>query len=152
MAAMVRRPLLLAINGYDERHRFAQDFDLWLRLARRTLFVCTHEETVEYRWHAGQASEMPLRQVHSMFVARRYKHDRLQLQGERAMARRVRREILLRWVIEAGQAARAGDFGWIREVLRLRAELPTLPASGRVVTRCLSWLLRFELRKLGHHG
>jgi glycosyltransferase involved in cell wall biosynthesis len=35
-AMMVRRPLLEAAGGYDETLPVAQDYDLWMRLARRT--------------------------------------------------------------------------------------------------------------------
>jgi glycosyltransferase involved in cell wall biosynthesis len=32
---MVRRDMLASVGGYDERYRFAQDYDLWLRIAER---------------------------------------------------------------------------------------------------------------------
>ncbi|MFW6079925.1 MAG: hypothetical protein ACODAE_09900, partial [Gemmatimonadota bacterium] len=38
-AVLVRAPLLRAVGGFDERLPAFQDWDLWLRLARRTGFV-----------------------------------------------------------------------------------------------------------------
>jgi glycosyltransferase involved in cell wall biosynthesis len=54
--AAVRAPLLRAVGGYAPDVRHAEDYDLWLRLSRRTLFACCHAPTVTYRRHAGQAS------------------------------------------------------------------------------------------------
>ncbi|CAN5156068.1 hypothetical protein BH20ACT16_BH20ACT16_15600 [soil metagenome] len=34
-ATFVRRDALQAVGGYDERHRFSADYDMWLKLGRR---------------------------------------------------------------------------------------------------------------------
>lgn len=55
-AAAARRRSLLEAGGYDETLRFSEDFDLWLRLSRTTLFAASHAITVHYRIHPGQAT------------------------------------------------------------------------------------------------
>lgn len=55
-AAVARRDALLAAGGYRDGMRHAEDYDLWLRLAQRHPFVCTHRRLVRYRVHAAQHS------------------------------------------------------------------------------------------------
>jgi glycosyltransferase involved in cell wall biosynthesis len=55
-AAVARRDALLAVGGYRDGMRHAEDYDLWLRLAQRFPFVCTHSRLVRYRVHAAQHS------------------------------------------------------------------------------------------------
>jgi glycosyltransferase involved in cell wall biosynthesis len=59
----VRRDLLLQVGAYDEERTLhpSEDYDLWLRLLRRTSVACTHRTTFRYRVHAGQASASGLR-------------------------------------------------------------------------------------------
>lgn len=135
MAAMVRRSLLEEVGGYDEQLRRAQDFDLWIRLSRRTRFVCTHAETVRYRWHPAQLSTATLGSLAPMFESRRRMYETLVQERRLAVARRVRREIWLRWLIEATQAWRARDRAWMRQVLDLRAEVPQSPLPVRWLGR-----------------
>jgi glycosyltransferase involved in cell wall biosynthesis len=55
-AAVARRDALVAMGGYRDGMRHAEDYDLWLRLAQRHPFVCTHRRLVRYRIHAAQHS------------------------------------------------------------------------------------------------
>lgn len=55
-AVVVRRHMVLAAGGYDESMRLAEDFDLWLRLARRHPFVCSHRVTANWRRYPRQTS------------------------------------------------------------------------------------------------
>jgi glycosyltransferase involved in cell wall biosynthesis len=55
-AAVVRRSALLDIGGYDESMRFSEDYDLWLRLSRESLFAHTGSASVRYRVHDNQSS------------------------------------------------------------------------------------------------
>lgn len=54
--ATIRRDAFLAAGGYDTRLRYAEDYDLWLRLARTSKFVFSHAVTAVYRVHDEQAS------------------------------------------------------------------------------------------------
>ncbi|HLS48067.1 MAG TPA: glycosyltransferase family A protein [Gemmatimonadales bacterium] len=55
-AAIVRRSAILEAGGYRPEMRFAEDYDLWFRLARRGPFVCSSMATVNYRAHPDQLS------------------------------------------------------------------------------------------------
>jgi glycosyltransferase involved in cell wall biosynthesis len=48
-SVMMRRDFLVALGGYDERLRRAQDLDLWLRAYRRFRFHNLQEPLIEYR-------------------------------------------------------------------------------------------------------
>jgi glycosyltransferase involved in cell wall biosynthesis len=69
--AVVRRAALLEVGGYDEGMRYSEDFDLWLRLARRHPFVSTQETTANYRVHAAQATQSVLALMRGGWEARR---------------------------------------------------------------------------------
>jgi glycosyltransferase involved in cell wall biosynthesis len=70
-SAVVRRDILVRNGSYSSGLRYSEDYDLWLRLARRYPFVCTSEVTACYRVHPNQAS----RNVTEMVLGRwRVKH------------------------------------------------------------------------------
>jgi glycosyltransferase involved in cell wall biosynthesis len=71
MGVVVRRWLLNAVGGYDESLRYAEDYDLWLRLAQLAPFVCTHEVTCFHRGHLEQASRRAARIAEGSFAVRR---------------------------------------------------------------------------------
>jgi glycosyltransferase involved in cell wall biosynthesis len=54
--AMHRRTALLAVGGFDRRLRYAEDYDLYLRLARRFPIVDHYTQVAEYRQHPGSLS------------------------------------------------------------------------------------------------
>lgn len=56
MGVAVRREAIAEVGGYDPALRYSEDYDLWLRLARRHPFVCTHAVTCNHRGHGGQLS------------------------------------------------------------------------------------------------
>jgi glycosyltransferase involved in cell wall biosynthesis len=55
-AVMARRGTIIACGGYDERMRFSEDYELWLRLAMDHAFVHLRTVTVERRVHPAQAT------------------------------------------------------------------------------------------------
>ena len=55
-SVMMRRDLVLAAGGYDERFAVAQDYDLWMRLARITRFANLPETLVVRRLLPGRVS------------------------------------------------------------------------------------------------
>lgn len=58
---MYRRECLDAIGGFDSAHRACEDYDLYLRLARRFPFASGHEIIAEYRQHArNMSNDSPL--------------------------------------------------------------------------------------------
>jgi glycosyltransferase involved in cell wall biosynthesis len=54
--AMHRRQALTAVGGFDRRLRCAEDYDLYLRLARRFPVVDHYEPVAEYRQHRDSLS------------------------------------------------------------------------------------------------
>ena len=79
-SAVVRRDILERIGCYSAGLRYSEDYDLWLRLARRYPFVCTSAVTACYRVHPNQAS----RNVTQMVLGRwRVKHHFWSLAKER---------------------------------------------------------------------
>jgi cellulose synthase/poly-beta-1,6-N-acetylglucosamine synthase-like glycosyltransferase len=71
LATAARREALLAAGGYEESMRWAEDYDLWLRLARRHRFVCSHRLTAHYRSHYGQTTtQNPTSLIHGTCLAR----------------------------------------------------------------------------------
>jgi glycosyltransferase involved in cell wall biosynthesis len=70
MGAVARRALLQAVGGYDESLRYAEDYDLWLRLSQLMPFVCTHDVTCFHRGHQTQASQQMARIAEGAFVVR----------------------------------------------------------------------------------
>lgn len=71
IGSMVSREALLDLGGFDERERFSVDFDLWVRLSRCHLLVCTHEVTSMWRWHEAQQSAQVAEQVRALYRYRR---------------------------------------------------------------------------------
>jgi glycosyltransferase involved in cell wall biosynthesis len=69
-AVIVRRDAVLDVGGYDERLRLAEDYDLWMRLAWRHPFVCTHAVTAMWRRHASNTSGDPIEYWRSEYRAR----------------------------------------------------------------------------------
>jgi chaperonin cofactor prefoldin len=68
---MFRRWVFEAVGGFDTSLRAAEDYEMYLRVARR-FPVCNHEEVVaEYRHHgAGMTRNLPRMLSHSVGVLR----------------------------------------------------------------------------------
>jgi glycosyltransferase involved in cell wall biosynthesis len=72
-AALVRREVIDAVNGFSERCFSAMDYDLWLRLYAHTQrLVRVPEVLAFYRWHdKGQISSVKWKQVLDAWLVRR---------------------------------------------------------------------------------
>jgi len=53
--AIVRRTLLLEIGGFDVSRQIGEDYELWLRISRRTRMMCVREVVALYRMRPGSA-------------------------------------------------------------------------------------------------
>ncbi|HLF57371.1 MAG TPA: glycosyltransferase [Thermoanaerobaculia bacterium] len=131
MSAAVRRPALERVGGYDERFRFAADFDLWLRLSRRERFVSTEEVTSNYRRHDRQASMQPRQQRRAVYESRRLLLERLVAEGEAPLAERVALRMEEIWAAQLRAEWGARDIDALRFLLDLAPLLPRAEAAKR---------------------
>jgi glycosyltransferase involved in cell wall biosynthesis len=89
MSVVTRKKQLDSAGRFDVKIRFAPDFDLWLRMARRYHFVSTDEVTANYRWHAGQISAKPEQQMTSMWTTRERFLETLAKEGDLESLREI---------------------------------------------------------------
>lgn len=54
---LMRRQVLEQLGGYDPRFQYAQDLDLWLRMAEVSQLTNIRQIVLQYRAHAGTISE-----------------------------------------------------------------------------------------------
>jgi glycosyltransferase involved in cell wall biosynthesis len=99
-SVMMRRTLCVEVGGYDERLPVAQDYDLWMRLARVTRLANLDE----------------------VLVVRRLVPGRVSVERERD---RLRAEARVRW-----QAIRRGEYPWWCAVHALRPAAALALPSG----------------------
>lgn len=139
LAVAARREVLLAAGGYEESMRWAEDYDLWLRLSRRHKFVCSHRITVNYRSHDGQTTtQHPKRLLHGTCLAR-YRLYRAIEREEPALRQRLALELLGAWERDLKNAWRNRDREFIEAGLAI-ADL--VPESDTIAQ---DWRLRMRL-------
>ena len=72
--AIYRRDALVAVGGFDESLRFAEDYDLYLRMAKHFPIVDHYTEVSEYRQHSGTLSRNIERMLaHTLLVLSRHR-------------------------------------------------------------------------------
>jgi glycosyltransferase involved in cell wall biosynthesis len=154
-AVMMRRDAVLAIGGYREAFRHAEDYDLWLRLGERHALDNLPEALLRYRQHVGSVSfRHRQQQALAAFVARLCacarrsgKPDPLhgfnqpmepgilkELRLEPAQEAEFRLESLKAALWPAGQD---NDDGWLEENMELAWGLRSHLHSGSFVRRCV---------------
>lgn len=69
-AAVSRRDAILAAGGYTPGMRYAEDYDLWLRLGLEGAFIYSGRATCVRQAHDGQASNQALRMARAVWEAR----------------------------------------------------------------------------------
>jgi glycosyltransferase involved in cell wall biosynthesis len=134
---MVRRDALLAIGGYDESERYSEDFDLWLRLARRFRFVASREVTADWRTHRNQVSVDQERQWFALYKFRSRAITEIRREGDLSLADELSEIFRVRWANDVQVAWDKGRTGWLKQLVRLAPLVPDLPAAER---------FRWELR------
>lgn len=137
ITSVVRRDALLAVDGFDETERCAEDFDLWLRLAQRYAFVATRDITVNYRWHADQISAKPELEWEATYRFRRRFLDRLRSAGETDLVDDLSALFRKRWHEDVQFAWSNDRTRWLRRLMELAALVPGLPPGDK-----RKWALR----------
>ncbi|HET7599287.1 MAG TPA: glycosyltransferase family A protein [Gemmatimonadales bacterium] len=146
MSAVTRREALLRIGGYDEQQRSANDYELWMRLSRTYPFVCTHEVTSNYRWHASQLSRNPADQYRNTYRARLRLRDAVRAEGNEALAREM--EERMRWIWERDLAGRweKREMDALRFTLGFAELVPDAPDRVRRYYARRAWIPELPLR------
>lgn len=128
-AFLYRAEVTHALSGYDEALFGVEDYDFWLRAARRFRFVTLDEDLYLYRRHGASLTDRRARTIHRMVAA--IIQRELELVGDPA----VRAKVLL----EHGLASRIDPrIGMLAKAFRL--------APGKAVRR-----LPAIVRHIGGH-
>ena len=137
LSAAVRREAFQSVGGYNESMRYSEDYDLWLRLARRWPFVCTYEVTANYRAHGAQVSQRRDRILRGVFEAQHRLLESLRREDE-PNTQRLASEIRHTWQNALAGAWRSRD----REYLRAALDLADLIPGGPEIKRRWRWRVR----------
>lgn len=129
IGSMVSRTALLGIGGFDEQERYSVDFDLWLRLSRSHLFVCTHEPTSYWRWHDAQQSVNQEKQIAALYRFRRKYWEQEQARGDPDFAAALECRMAEIWQGELTAALNIGDEARFRFLSELAPLLPKVPSN-----------------------
>jgi glycosyltransferase involved in cell wall biosynthesis len=136
-AVMVRRSVLVAAGAYRAGARYAEDFDLWLRLAAAGIsFAWSGRETCARGHHADQVSvQFPLRMINSAWCAREdfVRNSRVPIDSALSSALKAAIEVDL----EAAWSFRSRDA--IREVISRTQWVPDAEAIVSPWVRRVSW-------------
>ena len=153
MAAVTRTKAIRSVGCYDPGIRISEDFDLWLRLSRRSLFVGTRQITANYRQHDGQISSFPNRQTQSLYESRLRMLRTLRTEGNHVLAQQVGEQILKIWIEELAWVSRQGNADLFRFFWSLRRSLPDRNEAGtwnlfRCYVKAVLLYQRFCFRRL----
>jgi glycosyltransferase involved in cell wall biosynthesis len=150
----VRREDLVAVGGFNEELRVAQDVELWLRLAARGPFSFVQRRTVVRQYTRGSLEERGGERgdyLHDLDVIARTGIDeveRLQRRDQRELAARAEGKV--RYVAALGALARGDEIVVhiaLRDACRM---LPELSREGALVAKRLE-LLSPRRNERAHH-
>lgn len=131
MSAITRTSAFLAVGGYDPGTGLAEDYDLWLRLARRFPFVCTRAVTCNYRWHDAQLSRNQNVQERDLYRCRVNLWRRVSAEGNSELARQIGERIWKEWHETVRGAWDSRDLKRFRFYQSLVGSVPTAPFPVR---------------------
>lgn len=114
IGSMVRRDALLEIGGFDEKERYSVDYDLWLRLSRGRLFVCTHEVTSLWRWHDKNQSTNRGRQIEAVYRFRESYIEQEQVKCNSEFLQEADRRLITAWRRDTHDAWKTRDLRLLR--------------------------------------
>ncbi|GJG87934.1 hypothetical protein tb265_31150 [Gemmatimonadetes bacterium T265] len=149
-AVVLRRAAALTAGGYDERMRYSEDYDLWLRLALVGPFICTHQITCWREAHPAQASRNALPLRRGAWAARARTLDAVRRTGDRPRQRAAERAAVAAWRYELRDGWRSEFTANLDSALAMRAEvgLPPAPYWTAMIARHVLWWPRQLTRDL----
>ena len=130
-STVVRRDALLSVGGYDESERYSEDFDLWLRLARRFRFVASREITASCRSHADQLSANLERQWLARYKFRLRALEAIRREGDAQLAEELSEILRSHWSNDVQRAWDDGRSVWLKHLVSLAPRIPELPSAQR---------------------
>jgi len=139
-AAVARRSVLLSVGGYDESMRFAEDYDLWLRVALRAHFVEAPGVTTNYRVHSAQSSRSAPRMAEGWWTARTHARALVAVSGSAQALERVDAMMRQAWEAELRGAWRSADRALLDTVL---AQHDAIPGAARLLAHWERRVRRF---------
>ena len=140
ITTITRRDAIMAAGSFDESERFAVDFDVWLRLARRYKFVASREVTANWRWHDAQLSGSRTRQLEATYRSRSKMLREVESAGEQDLASELAAIFRTRWMHDVQDAWDTDQIVWLRRLVELAQLVPGLPPSLR-----RKWALRSRI-------
>jgi len=140
ITTITRRDAIMAAGSFDESERFAVDFDVWLRLARRYKFVASREVTANWRWHDAQLSGSRTRQLEATYRSRSKMLREVESAGEQDLASELAAIFRTRWMHDVQDAWDTDKIVWLRRLVELAQLVPGLPPSLR-----RKWALRSRI-------
>jgi len=135
MGVAIRREALADVGGYDPTLRYSEDYDLWLRLARRHPFVCTHALTCNHRGHGGQLSRKSVQLAQSATQVRYRVWLAARDTESLAFVARVERELRGAWERQLRTAWWGRDWDRFQAILALQDVVPGSAAMHALWTR-----------------
>ena len=140
--AVARKSALAEVGGYDEGRRYAEDYDVWLRIAARHDLARVHAVGSRHRRHPGQATRALLRMMENGFEVRLQALAAVTAQGDPARSARAAAALVAALDTELHSMWYLRDAGAFEYLLELAARIPNAAAVGR------RWAMR---RRFGWH-
>lgn len=126
--AMIRRDAFVEAGGFNEApdHKFVEDYDLWIRIARRHRMDSSPEPLTRYRQHGSQNSGNYVTMVAKVLpIVRAYAEELSGFDPRRVVVHQIYGHALYAWAVlgrpAAAEILRMNTTGkWFPEVLLLR--------------------------------
>jgi hypothetical protein len=144
-----RRAVLDTVGGFDPARRFAEDYDLYLRITRRFPIVDHYVEVAEYRQHAGTISRNAERMLAATLAVLRPHRPRAGATPSHRRAWRARDNAV--WYYDRLLYAALDDLArghWQQATRELATFARHLPQHPAYIWRRLATPLRLATRAL----
>jgi glycosyltransferase involved in cell wall biosynthesis len=125
------RERIAALQGFDPAIRAVEDFEFFLRLARKHPFVCTHAVTARYRKHsASESRQVVLARMQEYGVRKRFLTRAMKSESAEFITR-LEAEWRRAWEARLGEAWERRDLPLLRFYLGLELLIPGAEPIGK---------------------